>query len=108
MSAKVNKPDRDAYNKVFGKDPHWEVFKFNFLKMWCVNLLSKSFLLMVITGACAMVIIFWTILFSKAPLGWLVYAVLITPPVFFGLWWIEKKRAGYLIDSISHWIRNKS
>jgi hypothetical protein len=37
----------------------------------------------------------------------LVYAVLITPPTFFGLWWIEKKRAGELIDAISNWIGNK-
>jgi uncharacterized membrane protein YfbV (UPF0208 family) len=102
-----NTPHRDDYNKVYGKDPAWDVFKHNLLKMWCVNLMSKSFFLMVITGTCAMIIIFWTILFSKDPLNWLVYAVLITPPAFFGLWWIEKKRAGELIDAIAIWIGKK-
>jgi len=103
----VHPPHRDAYNKIFGKDPSWEVFKHNLLKILCVNLMSKAFLLMMITGTCAMIIIFWTILFSKDPLSWLVYATLLTPPSFFGLWWIEKKRAGELIDAIAVWMKGK-
>lgn len=105
--SRKNKELRENFHLIYGKDSKWEVFKFNFFKLWCVDLMSKAFLLMMITGACAMVIIFWTILFSKAPLSWLVYAVLITPPTFFGLWWIEKQRAETLIDSVSAWIKGR-
>lgn len=100
-------PSRDAYDKVYGRDSSYEVFKHNFLKMVCVNILSKSFLLMVISGTASMFIIFWTIVFSKEPLNWLIYAVLIAAPSFFGLWWIEKKRAGELIDAVAKWIGSK-
>ena len=102
-----HKDHRESYNKVFGKDSNWEVFKFNLLKMFCVHLTSKAFWLMMITGTCAMIIIFWTILFSKHPLGALTYAVILAPPVFFGLWWIEKQRAENIIDAVAEWIKNK-
>jgi hypothetical protein len=104
----LTKEDRDKFKLIYGKHSKWEVFKHNFFKLICVDLMSKAFLLMMITGTCAMVIIFWTILFSKDPLSWFVYAVLITPPTFFGLWWVEKQRAETLIDAVSAWIKGRS
>jgi len=103
----MKKEDRDNFKLIYGKHSKWDVFKFNFFKLLCVDLMSKAFLLMVITGTCAMIIIFWTILFSKDPLSWLVYAVLITPPSFFGLWWIEKQRAEAIIDALAAWIKGR-
>ena len=98
---------RDDYHKIYGRDSKWDVFKFNFFKLLCVDLMSKAFLLMIITGMSAMVIIFWTLLISKTPISWLIYGIIIAPPTFFGLWWIEIQRAETLIDAISAWIKGE-
>jgi hypothetical protein len=102
---KSNKNQRENYQPIYGRDSAWSVFKFNLFKLFCVDLMSKAFLLMVITGTCSMIIIFWSLLFSKTPFDWLIYGVIIAPPSFFGLWWIEKQRAENLIDAVSDWIR---
>jgi len=89
--------DRREHDKIYGKDDNWTVFKHNLYKLVCVDMISRSFIVLV--GSLAFTIFFLAdqVYVTKNTVEWTELLVAIGPPSFFAFYWIERKLAGEIL-----------
>ena len=98
---------KEETGKTYGKHPFWVVFKHNFLKLFAVDMLSKSFI--ALSGSLVFTAAFLThqVMATGKSLDWMTLLVSIAPPTFLALYWVEKSRASEILAAIASWIKNK-
>jgi len=97
--------ERLKHAKIFGKHTNWEVFKHNVFKLICVDMLSKSFAVLV--GCLVFTIFFLSdqVYATGKSVEWIALLVAITPPSFFAIYWIEREVATNILIDIGEGIK---
>ena len=103
----MKSPNKIEIDKIYGEHPFWDVFKHNFLKLFAVDILSRSFV--ALSGSLVFTTAFLThqVMATGKSLDWMTLLVSIAPPTFLALYWVEKSRASEILAAIASWIKNK-
>jgi hypothetical protein len=101
MSTRKHREERSRHKKVLGRDKPWDVFKYNFAKLFLVDILSRSFI--VLAGSLVFTIWFlhYQIYVVKEGIEWKELAIATCPPSFFAYYWIERQRASEILLAIA-------